>query len=343
MHGDYERATADLGLARSEMEAGGDALGIAQVDLNLGLFESLRLRPEAALSSLRAAEQRLARLGAQEEHVFALASIAEVQQDLLEQADALATSERYWPPEAHSQNARLRFKLVLVRAEAMEGNGRLDEAQALVDRVQADADPVRDAGVRAEAAALGARIAYARGDLSAAARLAAATLTPTLETSDLCRYTQTWMTRIRALQRGDAVVEAAGEVARMRRWADAETGPWRRIYATLAEAEQAWAEGRRDDARTHFAAALSQSQAAGAVPEDLVEIIQPYAHALIEMGQVDAARALSAQIARWADRDLRAALVFVQLHEATNQPAALREANERALALAGQRPLPRRY
>jgi DNA-binding winged helix-turn-helix (wHTH) protein len=337
LRADYDAALADLGLARSEMESAGNPLGMGQVDLNLGLIDVLRLRPATALSTLEDAAARFQRLGAQEEYVFTLASIAEVQQLLLDHAAALATTERYWPPDEHSQNLRLRWKLSLVRAQALAETGRLEAAGQLATRILRDSDVSLDQAIRAETAALQAQLAAARGARDEAAQLAQAALTPMLETADSCRYVQTWMLRLRALRASGGVDQAARETAALGDWVAKKPDPWRELYARLARAEQTAAEGDSEAALAAFAAALRQADAAGAIPDDLAEVIHVYADQLIRAGQLDLARGLSARIAPWADRDLRVARVFVQINTALGQPQALQSAERRAEQLAGER------
>ncbi|WP_313915842.1 transcriptional regulator [Tahibacter sp.] len=337
---DYDTALADLGLARSETEAAGNALGTAQVDLNLGLIEVRRLRPATALPVLTEAAARFQRLGAQEEYVFTVASIAEVQQLLLDHAGALATTERYWPPQAHSQNLRLRHKLAHVRAEALLETGALTAAAALADTVLAQADAELDAVTIARSQVVRARIAAARDDAAAAAAQAGLALTPVLQNSDPVRYVQAWLLRLRALRQQGDLVTAARETGQLREWVDAHTDPWRLAYASLAEAEQRAAGSDAESALPLFEQALRQLDAAGAIPDDVVEVVAPYVALLVKSGRLDAAKALSARVAPWSDRDLRAAGVFVRIHTALGRTDALEAAERRVRALAGERPLP---
>ncbi|HSX60558.1 MAG TPA: transcriptional regulator, partial [Tahibacter sp.] len=306
LRGDYAAALADLGLARSETEAAGNALGTTQIDLNLALIEVRRLRPAAALPMLQAAAARFERLGAQEEYVFTIASIAEVEQLLLDHAGALATTERYWPPQTHSRNARLRHKLGQVRAEALLEVGRLREAGSVVDAVLAEADAELDAVVVARSRTIKARLAAAQGDAAGAVREARLALSPALEGYDAPRYVQAWLIELRSLRAaGDPA--AAARRRELDAWVAAHPDPWRLAYAALAEAEERAAGAEPEAALPIFDRALQQIDAAGAVPDDVVEIIAPYAALLVRSGRLDDARALSARIAPWADRDLRAA------------------------------------
>lgn len=338
LRGDYTAALADLGLARSETEAAGNALGTAQVDLNLALIEVRRLHPATALPLLEDAALRFARLGAQEEHVFTVASIAEVRQLLLDHAGALATTERYWPPQQHSQNQRLRHKLGQVRAEALLEVGRLRDATILVDAVLGEADAELDAVVIARCHAVKARLAAAQGDAAEAIGQAQLAQTPALQGYDATRYLQAWLIELRSLRaEGDAA--AAARTRELVDWVEAHPDPWRRAYARLAAAEQA-AATEPDAALADFAAALQQIDAAGAVPDDVVEIIAPYVELLARSGRLDDARALSARVAPWADRDLRAAGVLVRINAVPGREEAFEAARQRARALAGERVVP---
>ena len=340
LHDDYDAALADLGLARAETEAAGNELGTGQVDLNLGLIEVRRLRPATALPGLTDAAARFERLGAQEEFVFTLASIAEVQQLLLDHAGALATTQRYWPPETHSRNQRLRHKLREVRAEALLETGQLQAAVPLLDTVLADADADLDAATIARVHLARARIAAARGQSAAVAEEAALARVKALADNDPIRYVQAWRLRLQGLRGRGELAAAARETTELQTWVQAHTDPWREAQASLAQAEQQAAEGDTDAALAQFERTLQRFDQAGAIPDDLVDVIQPYTALLIRNGHLDAAHALSARIAPWADHDLRAASVFVRLNTALGRGEALIAAERRARELAGERQVP---
>jgi len=340
LHDDYDAALADLGLARAETEAAGNELGTGQVDLNLGLIEVRRLRPATALPGLTDAAARFERLGAQEEFVFTLASIAEVQQLLLDHAGALATTLRYWPPETHSRNERLRHKLREVRAEALLETGQLQAAMPLLDTVLAEADADLDAATIARVHLAKGRIAAARGQSAVVAGEAALARVKALADNDPIRYVQAWRLYLQGL-RGQGELAAAGRATdELQAWVQAHADPWREAQASLAQAEQQAAEGDTDAALAQFERTLRQFDQAGAIPDDLVEVIQPYTDLLVRSGRLDAAHALSARIAPWADHDLRAASVFVRLNTALGRGDARAAAERRARELAGERQLP---
>lgn len=336
---DYASAMSDLGQARGETESAGNPLGTAQIDLNLALIEVRRLRPATALPMLVDVAARFERLGAQEEYVFSIASIAEVQQLLLDHQAALATIARCWPPQEHSANPRLRWKVSLVRAEALLEAGQVEAAAQLAQSIIAGADSTLDAPALARTALLQARLAAARGDAAASAELAKSALTPVLQANDSVRYVQAWLLQLRGLRGSGRLADAAQETARLGDWVKQHEAPWRQAYADLAQAEQYAAEDRRDPALARFEQALRLIDTAGAIPDDVVEVIQPYAALLVRDGRLDQARALSARIAPWSERDLRAATVLVQINSAPGRSEARLSAEQRALQLAGERRL----
>lgn len=144
---------------------------------------------------------------------------------------------------------------------------------------------------------------------------------------------------MRALRAQGDNVAAARETQALVAWAQQRAEPWSQTYASLARAEQEVAEQRLDSAQPLFEQALRLVDTAGAIPDDLVDVIRPYADMLLRSGQLDQARSLSARIAPWADRDLRAASVFVQINSALGQTQALHSAERRAAQLAGERRL----
>ena len=66
-------------------------------------------------------------------------------------------------------------------------------------------------------------------------------------------------------------------------------------------------------------------------PDDLVEVAAPYAAQLVQGGDLETARTVAGRIARWADRDARAARAQALLFRALGEEDAARQA-EHALA-----------
>jgi hypothetical protein len=209
----------------------------------------------------------------------------------------------------------------------------------LIERIRAGADPQRDAAVRVQNEAVAAEVAMLRGDASAAARLAAAALSPSLRDSDKTLYTQTLLLETIALQDASAVADASAAASRLRAWAADSGDDWTKLQSALADARQAWAENRRDAALQAFAAAM-QVAARLAIPDDLVAVGAAYADALIDIGHIDEARSVAGRIAPWADRDSRAAVTQVRLYRALGSGDAERNARLVAVRLVGEGKLP---
>lgn len=334
-----DEAAALFGQARTLHQMSNDAFGVARVDLNLGAIAMDRGQPAAAVPVFRDAAERFETLATPEARNSALRSLADAQSMLLEHDQALATTERFWPPEAHNRNPREGWWLTLSRAVALTGVGRLREAEALLEHVRRDSDPDKDAVARLEAEAVLADLALLRGNPAAAATTAAAALTPALESTNWQDYTSTWFTRVRALQRSGQLDAAATEVRRLREWARRLPGDRCLLYAILAEADQANAEGGRDAALRGYADAMARAERLG-IPEDLVTVGESYVPALLAAGQVDQGSAVGGRLAQWADKDVRAAWVQAQVFQAMGKSDAARITLARARQLSGERALP---
>ena len=335
LDGRFDEATAELSRARTDLETVGDALGVASVDVNLGDFQLMRHRPAEALAVFTNAVRQFERLGAHEGRAYALSQQAIAEGELLDVEAAMRTSQRFWPPEENTNNLRMRWNLVLARAQALFGVGRLDAAQVLIERIRNDADPQQDAVVRAQGELLAAGIAGQRGDAKTAATLAAAALVPVLREADPIAWTRGLLLHAQSLRDADQVAAAAAISEAQRVWAAGSGDDWRSLYAALGAAEQAWAERRREPALEQFASAMQSAERLN-VPEDLVAVGAPYLAALIESSQLDTARAVSGRIAMWADRDLRAASAQVRLYRALGQDDAAHKAEETVARIRAQ-------
>ncbi len=340
--GDISAATVHLGQARIEMEGAGNLLGVAQIDGNLASIDIMRHRPADALRRLLDVETRFAQLAAQEETTFARIAIADAHLQLLEPDQARLVIDRSWPVEEHVANERMRWEVVAMRAQVLAAQGHLGEADALLANLQQASDPVEDAGVRALGLSVSARIAAWRGLDEQAAQLALAAATPALErySSDRRAYVLNGIVRLRSLRRlGEGAKALAESAAWSTQAGGSDADDWRLAWTDLAQAEQAWGEGRRAEAMPLFDSAFRRIQHF-AIPEDLVAIAQPYILALIDQGDVARAATIAGTIATWADRDFRVAWAQTRLYRAIDKPSAARQAMERALQLAGERALP---
>lgn len=332
-------ATRLLGQARVLHQMSNDAFGVVRVDLNLAAIALDRGQPGTALSILDPAVRQLELMAIPEARIYALRGMVDAQLMLLRAADALATSERFWPPERHSGNAREKWWLSLSRAVALTATGRLTEASALVDELMRDSDPDEDRFVRTEAHALLASIALLRGDNAGAAQQATQALTPVLEGANRLSHATTWLTRIRGLQRDGRIDEAAEDVRRMRAWADRQPHDWRMLFVVLAEAEQAHAEGRLAEALAGYQQAMEMAESVG-IPENEVVVGEFWVDALIQAAQLDQASAVSGRLSQWADRDWRAAWAQARVYQAMSRADQAQQSADRARELAGERILP---
>jgi DNA-binding winged helix-turn-helix (wHTH) protein/tetratricopeptide (TPR) repeat protein len=325
LRGKFEDGTAELSRARTELEAIGDSFGVASVDVNLGEFQQMRHRPADALPILKNATRQFERLGAREGRAYALVQQAGAESELLDTDAALATSERFWPPEANTSNQRMRWTLTAARATVLAGVGRFDEAQVLIERLRRETDEHQDAIARGRAQLLAARIAMLRGDAAAAAGFVQSALSPALRNEDPTAYARGLLLQARALRDSGRPAEAERAVQAL---AEGAAGnEWLTMYANLAAAEQAAAERRREPALTQFAAAMRTAERMN-VPEDLVAVGTAYLDLLIQASQLDTARTVSGRIAMWADRDARAAAAQARLFRAIGQDDAARKAEQ---------------
>jgi len=339
MHDDFDGALADLGRARVEMEAAGNELGNALVELYLAQVQLRQRHPAEALATLRAAEPRLDRYSAREELVYARLFESEAQLRLLDPAGALAVTDAFWPVESATGNERLRWRLVLARANALAANGRLAETDALIERIRAESDAHADAELRLEATSLAADIAYARGHYADAARLAAEAATPALEDDDHDLYLRTRLTRLRSLIGAGQREAAASENAQLQTWLGRHDDAWHRAYASFAEAELAHANVQDAAALQRYADAAERIHTNGQ-PQDVVAITQPYVLALIDAAQLDKASAVIASLGAFVDSNLDVAWAEARLYAALGRDVARQRASERAVLLAGERALP---
>jgi len=336
--GQLERAAQEYGRARTLYELGNDPYGVATVDLNLGVNAMQRGQPAAALPLLEGARARLGRLGAVDALATTQVTLVETRLALLDHDGALATSADFVSPGSDAGNPRLRWQLAFARAAALEGAGRLTEAETLLTQLRDTSQPDADALARALADMLAARIALARGDPARAAELADSARTPTLRERNGEQYAEATFIRVQALRQSGRSVDAAADIARWRAGDPAATQPPASMLLALAEGAQADAEGRTDDALGSYAQAMAEATAR-AIPEEMVRVGLPYVRALLAAHRIDDAVSVNGRIAPWADRDMRAAWSAALVYTALGQAEAATNALERARQLAGERNL----
>jgi tetratricopeptide (TPR) repeat protein len=311
----YEEALADFGRARALSKKAGNVLGEAQIDMNLGSIMDIRGQPASAVRVLEDAARRLQALSSQEEWAVALQGVASAELRLLDSAAALRTSESFSPPHADIADERLGWSLALTRARALAANGRLAEAKASAQAIWDRASSPADSLFRANAAGALAMFASLSGEWKETARLAAFALTPELERADILLFIQAWQLRIAGLQHSAEISEARGATDAFVAWLATVPTDRSHVLITFAEAEQARAEGRIDDAQTAYDRAFAAAERSG-VPEDVVSIGTPLANLLLQGGDVADAVSLAGRLAPWAGRDSRIADLQLRLDAA---------------------------
>lgn len=329
----FDTAVADLGLARSELRSANDALGLAQVDVNLAQISRMRERPSEALPMLEHARARFRTLGAVEEVAFTTVSIAEVQAELLDHTAALATVDTLWPPETHVGNLRMRWTLTMLRARLLSNEGRYAEASTLLDGIRRGADPQLDRTARARAASLAMQLAAMRDDASAMQTALDEALAGHAPDIDPCVYLRGQRERLAALRRAGQSDTARDDLVTIAAWAT-ERSSLACVRIGLPLALAAGAEW--PTARGHYTAALAEAERLG-IPEALVEVAYEYVEALVARGDLDTAESVSGRVSPWAEADFRAAALQARVYGARGRVEAWRHALATAEALAGER------
>ena len=335
----FDDAVADFAQARVVLESVGDRFGLARIDANLGILEARRERYAEALPLLENAAARLATFHDLSSELFVRVAGTYAQLALLDPAAALAGEPRLRELVAREPSAQYRRYATLARVDALDANGRLADAQMLLQDVLDDARRDGDGALLGSARVVAARMALARGDAAQAAQLARAALAEPWDAEMPRERAAAWRVLVRAqLAAGDAAAAAASAAA-FAAWARQDGTPPARLLATLAAAERAVAAGDGAAARTAFENALALADA-GRLPADLLEVCSAYADWLIRSGELQPAGIVAARVARWAPRSYEAALLQARLYRALGQDAPWRDALAQARRLAGERRLP---
>lgn len=328
-----DEAAADLGQARTIFLRSGNLRELARVDQRLGNVADRRGQLASAQALLQAADQQFSNLGASGDQLVTLMSLVSVQEQLLQFEEALATTDRFWSEgRAHDWGA------ALFRAWALIGNGRLKEAETIIAHALAGSDPAEQPWIQPEAESLSAHVALLRGQNAQAIRLARLAKSSELEEFDRRDYLGNWVVLIQALRGSGRVTEAAEETDALQKWIAGFRDDRLLVVAVLTQAEQAWLEGRREQATQAYEQAMAYADRIG-VPEVTVAVASSYATALIESGQLEQAGAVNGRLAAWTNHDMRAAWVHARLLRALGNAPAAEAAFRTATRLAGERRL----
>jgi DNA-binding winged helix-turn-helix (wHTH) protein/tetratricopeptide (TPR) repeat protein len=336
--GRYEPALEDFAQARIVLDSVGDRLGVARVDLNLGILDARRDRYAEAEPRLAAGADRLAAFNDLTNELFARVTLAQVRLGLLDPAAALSGEERLAQIVAREPNAERRRYANLTRAEVLAANGRLLDASALLASVREDAGAEGDIALLGWAQSLAARWALA-DDPAAAARDAQVALNAPWEDEGPRRFAETWRVLVQARLALGETDAAQASLAGFEAWAARKADATVDASLWLTRAEVAAARGEIEQAGAAYAQALTAAEASR-IPAELLQVASSYAPWLISQGDPARATAVAGRGAAWAQNDYGAALTMARLHRALGNDGAARSALAQADRLAGQRRLP---
>jgi tetratricopeptide (TPR) repeat protein len=330
---------AAAGFARARVAYAGNPLALARVDANEGVLDNARGHPAEALPVLERAAERFRRYGLFNDLALTVGAEIRARLFLLDNAAALAAADALWAQRTHISNPRSRQSFTLRRAQALAANGKLGEADTLLDALSREIGPTAGTGLPGDIASERARLALAKGDTNAAVEAARAAIAALPTVDEAPERARAWLTLVRSLsERGDG---AADELARFTDWARTRAEiPVATLLATEAAAEHALAQGKHDEAYRLFDDAIARAER-WMVPQDLAIVATGYGTRLIAAGEVERAAAVIGRVGRWADQDFDCALLQARLYRALGQTDAWRSALERARALAGERSLPK--
>ena len=337
LRNDYAAAADDLGRARVLLSQSGDALAVARVDLELALLDSARGAAAQAAARFDQAARQFEAFGAIRPLKSALIGLQDVQVDQLQNAAALATSDRAWAISKASGDPLLARVLSLMRARILLANGRFRDLHALIAQIEAgDTSYLAASRDDERLRLLRTELALREGRSEDAAREASAL--PTLwlagDADDSLRA-KAALWRQRALPPTAAVPGTGIAPSGKTDAGSMNAAPLRR----LAEAERAVALGRWSDADVAYREALRRAEDTN-LPLTIAMVIESHAAALIERGQLADAAALVGRVGAWGENDYDCALLQLRLAHALGERNAWENALVNARRLAGERVIP---
>jgi DNA-binding winged helix-turn-helix (wHTH) protein/tetratricopeptide (TPR) repeat protein len=347
LDGKFDQAASDFGLARVNYALAGDTAGALGIDESLADLAMDRGKYDQALSTINLAYEQYQRMGMRQFLPGLIQGLTSTQKMLLQHADELATTDRYWPFEQkHWEFADgvMRHMLVYDRARALADNGRTTEASRMLEPLLTEIkrDPNGEPGLQSIVEILLARLAFERGDIQGAQSWISGLLAEqVLERNyDKRDYAEAWLTDVLVKQRAGNVEGVRQAVSDMQTWAAKlpEPNRWIAILLMRAQAAGAWSEGRHDQALSQLKLAMSKANELG-VPELVVDVGQAYTQALLAAGKVDEAVAVSGQLTTWSQLDWRAAWAQASVYRALGQVSSADHYRQKARELAGDRVL----
>ncbi|MBT2117583.1 winged helix-turn-helix domain-containing protein [Dyella sp. LX-66] len=350
MVGRFDEAEADFGDARVNYALAGDTAGAVGIDESLAELSMQRGHFAQAVPAIQRAVEQYQRMGMRQYLPPLLVHLVISQKMLLQHADAFATTEQYWPLDekfpGYTENIG-RHILMFQRADALGGIGRAADASALLEQVlvQIEADPHGEPGLKGTVYTLLAKLALQRGDVPGAQAWIAKALSGRLLEWDSDQHdtADAWLLNVLIAQQAGDVKEIQRALPAMQAWADklapADRDDWVAIQLLRAQAAQAQAEDRREQALDLLKQAMNRASRYG-VPELIADTGLAYTLALLESGKASEAFVISGQLSAWGQLDWRVAWAQACVYRAMGQTASWNRYQRKARELAGDRVLP---
>ncbi|WP_203546743.1 winged helix-turn-helix domain-containing protein [Dyella caseinilytica] len=348
LDGKFDQAASDFGLARVNYTLAGDTAGAYGVDESLAYLSMQRGQFAQALPIIQRAYEQYQRMGMRQFLPDLLQDMVTSRRMLLQYTDELAVTDRYWPFEQKHWEVPenvMRHLLVFERAHALADNGRTTEGSKLLEQLleEIKLDPKGEPGLQGCVETLLAKLALQRGDIPVSLDWISKTLSGKLLEwdSDKHDYADAWLTNVIVTQRTGTPEDVKRAVAAMQTWVATLSGDddWIAILLLRAQAAGAWSQGQRDQALSQLKLAMNKADKLG-VPELMVDVGQVYAQALVTVGKVDDAAAVSGQLSAWSQLDWRAAWTQACVYRALGQTSSWEQYRQKARELAGDRVLP---
>lgn len=342
----------DIGATREQMARArlifhgiGDIQKLATLDLSMGVLEARGERYAEALYYFESAAERYAAIQDVGLELHARAYVIAAHLKLLDLESASAVEPRMNELLARTVSPKLAAIAHVSLVDLMNASGRSEAAQTLLSQVMIATQTHKNLDVqRMEALLRVAEYAVQEGNADRAAHTASELLGQLALHPDSKQdetFGRSSLVLVRAnLIRGDRPAAAATSAA-ITHWAHSNDSYSPRIYAALAQAELAAAEGRREAAETAFELALEHAETSR-VPLYLLQVVGSYAPWLLDTDTPDLGRALSLadRLIPHLDWHYDAALLQLRVYHAMGAPSAWRAALARTRSLAGERQIP---
>ena len=330
--GQVDAALADFARARVEFERAGDRTGAATVEVNVALVEGGRGRYEQADAAFDRAIATFNRFDVRDNLAAALLGKANAQLALLDNAGALASSERAENLAAQLENPLLKRRVAAVRAGALLAVGALTAAGRVLDEDK----PGGSADVEFEV--LRATLAFERGDGAAASARVASLLERGGGDSNVPLSNLVLVSAEAVRRGGDSATLERALQALLARKDDAARDRDRAFVLELGAAQLAAAQGSAE-AAARFEAALAAADQRGA-PEAVARVaVATLAWRLHQADRagLDAAASLVGRLVTCAERDYRCARAIATYYRAIGDAAAAASAEASLRRLGGER------